>query len=170
MLENSGVARWKRYRSFLQLNDRIVNTNIDRAALSVNDLDFFMDMGFKRWSTHHLETFENENFQIQEFQGTYSWLTDSFALFLFIIAKIVQEKTFSQPIIVSSAFCGIVFKKRVLFMNYYDQHLHTFLSFDSDEQFENYLAYQPAYFVATDHFDLKNPIRDSVMTFLTMNY
>lgn len=42
-------------------------------------------------------------------------------------------------------------------MNYYDQHLHTFLSFDSDEQFENYLAYQPAYFVATDHFDLKNP-------------
>jgi histidinol-phosphatase (PHP family) len=42
-------------------------------------------------------------------------------------------------------------------MKYYDQHLHTFLSFDSEEQFENYLAYQPEFFVATDHFDLKNP-------------
>ena len=46
MLENSEVARWKKIQiPFLQLNDRIVNTNIDRAALSVNDLDFFMDMG-----------------------------------------------------------------------------------------------------------------------------
>lgn len=42
-------------------------------------------------------------------------------------------------------------------MQYYDQHLHTFLSFDSEEQFENYLAYQPEIFVATDHLDLKNP-------------
>lgn len=42
-------------------------------------------------------------------------------------------------------------------MNYYDQHLHTFLSFDSEEKFEHYLAYQPEFFVATDHFDLKNP-------------
>lgn len=42
-------------------------------------------------------------------------------------------------------------------MQYYDQHLHTFLSFDSEEQFERYLAYGPAFFVATDHFDLKNP-------------
>lgn len=43
-------------------------------------------------------------------------------------------------------------------MAYYDQHLHTFLSFDSKEKFENYLAYTPEVFVATDHFDLKNPI------------
>lgn len=42
-------------------------------------------------------------------------------------------------------------------MNYYDQHFHTFLSFDSNEQFENYLAFQPEVLVATDHFDLKNP-------------
>lgn len=41
-------------------------------------------------------------------------------------------------------------------MNYYDQHLHTFLSFDSDEKFENYLDSQPKFFVATDHFDLAN--------------
>ena len=41
-------------------------------------------------------------------------------------------------------------------MNYYDQHLHTFLSFDSEEQFENYLVNQPEFFVATDHFDLEN--------------
>ncbi|MDN6639624.1 MAG: PHP domain-containing protein [Tetragenococcus sp.] len=42
-------------------------------------------------------------------------------------------------------------------MNYYDQHLHTFLSFDSQEIFENYLLNKPAYFVATDHLDLHNP-------------
>ena len=42
-------------------------------------------------------------------------------------------------------------------MKYYDQHLHTSLSFDSDETFENYLKHQPEYFTATDHFDLKNP-------------
>lgn len=41
-------------------------------------------------------------------------------------------------------------------MNYYDQHLHTFLSFDSEEQFENYLINKPEFFVATDHFDLQN--------------
>lgn len=42
-------------------------------------------------------------------------------------------------------------------MNYYDQHLHTYFSFDSEEQFENYLAYKPEFFVSTDHLDLKNP-------------
>lgn len=42
-------------------------------------------------------------------------------------------------------------------MPLYDQHVHTFLSFDSTEQVENYLAFQPAVFVATDHFDLHNP-------------
>ncbi|MHC5216392.1 PHP domain-containing protein [Enterococcus sp. LJL128] len=42
-------------------------------------------------------------------------------------------------------------------MNYYDQHLHTYFSFDSEEHFENYLTYQPEFFVSTDHFDLKNP-------------
>jgi len=42
-------------------------------------------------------------------------------------------------------------------VKYYDQHLHTFLSFDSQEIFENYLLNNPAFFVATDHFDLHNP-------------
>ena len=41
-------------------------------------------------------------------------------------------------------------------MHYYDQHYHTFLSFDSDEQFEAYLTHQPAVLVPTDHFDLQN--------------
>ncbi|MHC5269828.1 PHP domain-containing protein [Enterococcus sp. LJL98] len=41
-------------------------------------------------------------------------------------------------------------------MKYYDQHLHTFLSFDSDEKFENYLGSPLDFFVATDHFDLNN--------------
>ena len=41
-------------------------------------------------------------------------------------------------------------------MNYYDQHLHTFLSFDSEETFEHYLEHQPTFLVATDHFDLAN--------------
>ncbi len=30
-------------------------------------------------------------------------------------------------------------------MQYYDQHLHTYFSFDSEEKFENYLAYQPEF-------------------------
>ncbi|MFV0557566.1 MAG: histidinol phosphate phosphatase [Enterococcus sp.] len=42
-------------------------------------------------------------------------------------------------------------------MHYYDQHLHTYFSFDSTEQFENYLTHQSEYFVSTEHFDLKNP-------------
>src|SRR5699024_12178164 len=42
-------------------------------------------------------------------------------------------------------------------MDYYDQHLHTYLSFDSQERFENYLIDSPQYFVTTDQFDLKNP-------------
>lgn len=42
-------------------------------------------------------------------------------------------------------------------MSLYDQHLHTFLSFDSTERFEHYLAHEPEIFVATDHFDLRNP-------------
>ncbi len=42
-------------------------------------------------------------------------------------------------------------------MNYYDQHLHTYFSFDSEENFEDYLICEPEYFVSTDHFDLNNP-------------
>lgn len=42
-------------------------------------------------------------------------------------------------------------------MDYYDQHLHTYFSFDSEETFENYLKNTPQFFVSTDHFDLKNP-------------
>lgn len=57
-------------------------------------------------------------------------------------------------------------------MYYYDQHLHTFLSFDSDEKFENYLKHQPKYFVATDHFDLKNPatgFKDDIPDYSVLN-
>lgn len=43
-------------------------------------------------------------------------------------------------------------------MKYYDQHLHTHHSFDSEETFENYLTtYSPEYFVSTEHLDFKNP-------------
>lgn len=43
-------------------------------------------------------------------------------------------------------------------MNYYDQHLHTHHSFDSNETFENYLkTYSPTYFVSTEHLDFDNP-------------
>ncbi|MGM0125975.1 histidinol-phosphatase (PHP family) [Enterococcus sp. AZ194] len=45
-------------------------------------------------------------------------------------------------------------------MKYYDQHLHTYLSFDSTETFENYLDKGVEIFVSTDHFDLKNPYTD----------
>lgn len=43
-------------------------------------------------------------------------------------------------------------------MKYYDQHLHTHHSFDSEESFENYLStYSPDFFVTTEHLDFKNP-------------
>lgn len=42
-------------------------------------------------------------------------------------------------------------------MKYYDQHLHTYLSYDSEETFENYLTQPLDYFVTTDHLDLNNP-------------
>ncbi|OTN89742.1 hypothetical protein A5819_002240 [Enterococcus sp. 7E2_DIV0204] len=43
-------------------------------------------------------------------------------------------------------------------MNYYDQHLHTHHSFDSNESFENYLdRFCPTIFVSTEHLDFKNP-------------
>lgn len=44
-----------------------------------------------------------------------------------------------------------------MIMKYYDQHLHTYFSFDSEAQFEDYLQVQPEIFVTTEHFDLKNP-------------
>jgi len=43
-------------------------------------------------------------------------------------------------------------------MNYYDQHLHTHHSFDSEESFEKYIeTYSPIYFVSTEHLDFDNP-------------
>ncbi|MGX7031451.1 PHP domain-containing protein [Vagococcus zengguangii] len=42
-------------------------------------------------------------------------------------------------------------------MTYYDQHLHTYHSFDSSETFENYLARSPKVLVTTEHLDFKNP-------------
>lgn len=43
-------------------------------------------------------------------------------------------------------------------MKYYDQHLHTHHSFDSNELFENYLdKYSPSVFVSTEHLDFANP-------------
>lgn len=42
-------------------------------------------------------------------------------------------------------------------MDYYDQHLHTYFSFDSQERFENYLANNPSFLVTTEHLDPLNP-------------
>lgn len=42
-------------------------------------------------------------------------------------------------------------------MKYYDQHVHTFFSFDSEERFEKYLALTDGYFVSTEHLDFQNP-------------
>ena len=41
-------------------------------------------------------------------------------------------------------------------MQYYDQHLHTYLSYDSREQFENYLKLAEDFLVTTEHLDLRN--------------
>ncbi|MGY3777147.1 PHP domain-containing protein [Isobaculum melis] len=45
-------------------------------------------------------------------------------------------------------------------MKYYDQHLHTNFSFDSDATFEDYLKQAPSYFVTTEHLDFHNPVSD----------
>ncbi|MFD1486136.1 PHP domain-containing protein [Lacticaseibacillus baoqingensis] len=42
-------------------------------------------------------------------------------------------------------------------MLYYDQHVHTYFSFDSDAQFEDYLAQTQHPFVTTEHLEMANP-------------
>lgn len=42
-------------------------------------------------------------------------------------------------------------------MPYYDQHVHTYFSFDSDAQFEAYLAQTDHPFVTTEHLEMFNP-------------
>lgn len=42
-------------------------------------------------------------------------------------------------------------------MRYYDQHLHTYFSPDSSEDFENYLRQSDVPFVSTEHLDLFSP-------------
>ena len=43
-------------------------------------------------------------------------------------------------------------------MDYYDQHMHTRFSFDSEEEFENYLELSNKFVVTTEHLDFHNPI------------
>ena len=43
---------------------------------------------------------------------------------------------------------------------YYDQHLHTHHSFDSEEAIENYLAVTSNQLVTTEHLDFHNPAED----------
>ena len=45
-------------------------------------------------------------------------------------------------------------------MTYYDQHVHTYFSFDSDAQFEDYLAQTKQPLVTTDHLEFGNPDDD----------
>lgn len=43
-------------------------------------------------------------------------------------------------------------------MNYFDQHMHTYYSYDSEEHFENYLSRAAGkYLVTTEHLDVNNP-------------
>lgn len=43
-------------------------------------------------------------------------------------------------------------------MTYYDQHLHTHFSYDSEADFSDYLAQTTGYIVTTEHFDVANPV------------
>lgn len=55
---------------------------------------------------------------------------------------------------------------------YYDQHLHTHHSFDSEERFENYLNKTDNTLVTTEHLDFYNPadeFKDSLPDFITYN-
>lgn len=43
-------------------------------------------------------------------------------------------------------------------MTYYDQHLHTHFSYDSQADFTDYLAHSSGFVVTTEHFDVANPV------------
>jgi histidinol-phosphatase (PHP family) len=43
-------------------------------------------------------------------------------------------------------------------MTYYDQHLHTHYSYDSEADFTDYLENSTGYVVTTEHFDVANPV------------
>lgn len=45
-------------------------------------------------------------------------------------------------------------------MEYYDQHLHTYFSYDADEKFESYLENFDGYVVTSEHFDMSNPVTE----------
>ena len=45
-------------------------------------------------------------------------------------------------------------------LKYYDQHVHSHFSFDSEERLENYLNISNNFLVTTEHLDFKNPIID----------
>lgn len=45
-------------------------------------------------------------------------------------------------------------------MNYIDQHMHTYFSYDSYEQFENYLELTEGKIVTTEHLDLNTPYKN----------
>lgn len=51
-----------------------------------------------------------------------------------------------------------LFTKEKRLMEYYDQHLHTHFSYDSNADFEDYLTNYDGYVVTTEHFDLANPV------------
>lgn len=49
--------------------------------------------------------------------------------------------------------------------SYYDQHMHSNFSFDSEEKLENYFEATDSPIVTTEHFDLANPLeggRDTI--------
>ena len=43
-------------------------------------------------------------------------------------------------------------------MTYYDQHLHTHHSYDSQADFTDYLDNSTGFVVTTEHFDVANPV------------
>jgi histidinol-phosphatase (PHP family) len=43
-------------------------------------------------------------------------------------------------------------------MELYDQHMHTYFSYDAEEKFETYLKLNDKFLVTTEHFDLSNPV------------
>ena len=45
-------------------------------------------------------------------------------------------------------------------MNFYDQHCHTYLSFDSEERPDNYFALGQKTLTFTEHLDLENPVNN----------
>ena len=55
-------------------------------------------------------------------------------------------------------------------MNYYDQHVHSSFSFDSQTELSDYLKHADGCFVTTEHVDLENSANHFMDSWMAVSY